>query len=176
MVRSRCRSDADDQQVHLRSRVIGVLPAAVCLVAAALMGVAAFLPYTGWYGDGLEGCCAPPQQVSVSLINGSDVLFVLGTVIALSLFAACHLARIRRHLTGRFALGVSLVALGLALKLPGTYMQDGVTYGQPYLLDAGFYLFLGGAVAAVIAALLMVVTGFGTARTGTETKLSSAHP
>ena len=51
------------------------------------------------------------------------------------------------------------MALGLALKLPGTWKQDGVVYGEPYLLYSGFYVFLGGAVTAVLGALLMVVTG-----------------
>ena len=50
------------------------------------------------------------------------------------------------------------MALGLALKLPGTWKQDGVVYGEPYLLFAGFYVFLGGAVTAVFGALLTVVT------------------
>ncbi len=155
---------------------MGVLPAAVCLVAAVLMGVAAFLPFTGWYGDGLNGCCAPPEQVSMSLINGSDVLFVLGTIIALGVFAAANLAGVRRRLTALLAAGASLVALGLALKLPGTYMQDGVTYGQPYLLDAGFYLFLGGAAAAVVGALLVVMTSFARSRPSAEAQVLSAAP
>jgi hypothetical protein len=149
------------------------VPGAVCLLAAAVLTAAAFLPYTGWYGDGLLVADAFPNQVSASLISGSDVWFVLGTVATLGVAAACHLAGIRRHVTGLFVLGASLVALGLALKLPGTYQQDGVMYGTPFLLDAGFYLFLGGAVAAVAGALLMVLTGLVGAHPKVETPL---HP
>jgi hypothetical protein len=154
--------------------LVTVLPGAVCVLAAALMTAAAFLPYTGWYGDGLLAADEFPNQVSVSLINGSDVWFVLGTVVAPGVAAACHLAGIRRHVTGLFALGASLVALGLALKLPGTYKQDGVIYGTPYLLDAGFYVFLGGAVTAVVGALLMVLTGLVGAHPKAETPLHTS--
>jgi hypothetical protein len=49
------------------------------------------------------------------------------------------------------------------------------TYGtsEHLTLDAGFYLFLGGATVAVIAALVMVVTSFRGARLGTNRTL---HP
>ena len=52
----------------------------------------------------------------------------------LGLVAAIHLVGVRRQATGFIALAASLVALGLALKLPGTWKQDGVVYGEPYLL------------------------------------------
>jgi hypothetical protein len=149
---------------------VGVLGAVTCLGAAAVMGVAAFLPYTGWYGDGLDGCCAAPQQISVRLIDGPDVLFALVTVMAVGLFAAFNLAGDRRRLTGLLAIGASIAALGIALKLPGTYRQDGLTYGWPYLLDTGFYLFLGGAVAAVVGALLVLMASLGASRPGTDTQ------
>ncbi len=121
------------------------------------MLVAAFLPYTGGnWGDGLHA----PTQVTMSIISGSDVWFVLGTIVTLGFVGAYHLAGVRRHAAGFIALAASLVALGLALKLPGTWKQDGVLYGEPYLLYAGFDVFLGGAVTAVLGALLMVVTRF----------------
>lgn len=164
------RHHGDDTHVRTLSRSVSALAAAVCLLAAAVMCVAAFLPYTGWYGDGLLTGGEYPQQVSVSLITGSDVWFVLGTIATLGVAAACHVAGIRSRVSGLIALGASLVALGLALKLPGTWKQDGVTYGSPYLLDAGFYLFLGGAVIAVPGALLMVVTGLF----GSEPKAETA--
>ncbi len=121
------------------------------------MFVATFLPYTGGnWGDGLDA----PTQVTMSIIGGSDVGFVLGTVVTLGIVAACHLGGVRRQAAGFIALAASLLSIGLALKLPGTWKQDGVVYGEPYLLFAGFHVFLGGAVAAVLGALLMVVTGF----------------
>lgn len=121
------------------------------------MCVASFLPYTGGnWGDGLDA----PAQVTMSIVSGSDVWFVLGTVVTLGFVAASHLGGVRRHEAGFIALAASLLSLGLALKLPGTWKQDGVAYGEPYLLYTGFYVFLVGAVTAVLGALLMVATGF----------------
>ena len=96
----------------------------------------------------------------MSIVSGSDVWFVLGTVVTLGFVAAYHLGGVRHQATGFIALAASLVSLGLALKLPGTWKQDGVVYGEPYLLYSGFYVFLAGAVTAVLGALLMVVTSF----------------
>jgi len=136
---------------------VGAFGAVVCVVAAVVMCVAAFLPYTGGnWGDGLLTGNEVPSRVTMSIISGSDVWFVLGTVVALGFIAACHLGGVRRRATGFIALAASLLSLGLAVKLPGTWKQDGVVYGEPYLLYAGFYLFLGGAVTAVLSALLMV--------------------
>ncbi|MHB8489747.1 MAG: hypothetical protein ACYDCS_11150 [Candidatus Dormibacteria bacterium] len=141
------------------SRSVDAFGAVVCVVAAVVMCVAAFLPYTGGnWGDGLLTGSEVPSQVTMSIISSSDVWFVLGTVVTLGFIAACHLGGVRRQATGFIALAASLVSLGLALKLPGTWKQDGVVYGEPYLLFAGFYLFLGGAVTAVLSALLMVAT------------------
>ncbi len=134
-----------------------MLPGTVCVIGVATMLVAAFLPYTGGnWGDGLDA----PTQVTMSIVSGSDVWFVLGTVVTLGIVAAYHLGGVRRQATGFIALAASLLSIGLALKLPGTWKQDGVVYGEPYLLYAGFYVFLGGAVSAVLGALLMVVTDF----------------
>jgi hypothetical protein len=169
--RLKSRQGGDDNHMPTGARLVGVLAGVVCLVAVALMLAAAFLPYTGWYGDGLLTADEYPLQVSVSLIGGTDVWFVLGTIVTLGVFAARSLAGVSGHVTGFFALGASLVALGLALKLPGTSMQDGMTYGQPYVLDAGFYVFLGGAVTAVVGSLLMVVTGFVSAHSIAGTPL-----
>lgn len=139
------------------SRWVGAFGAVVCVVAAVVMCVAAFLPYTGGnWGDGLDA----PTQVTMSIVTGSDVWFVLGTVVTLGLVAASHLVGIRRQATGFILLAASLLSLGLAIKLPGTWKQDGVVYGEPYLLYAGFYVFFCGAATAVFGALLMVVTGF----------------
>ncbi|MFZ2034165.1 MAG: hypothetical protein WAW53_10450 [Candidatus Dormiibacterota bacterium] len=138
------------------TRWVGAFGAVVCVAAAVVMCVAAFLPYTGGnWGDGLDA----PIQITISIISGSDAWFVLGTVVLLGLVAACHLVGVRRQATGFIALAASLVTLGLALKLPGTWMQDGVVYGEPYLLYAGYYVFLRGALAAVAGALLMTIAG-----------------
>lgn len=97
------------------SRWVGAFGAAVCIAAAVVMCVATFLPYTGGnWGDGLDA----PTQVTMSIISGSDVWFVLGTVVTLGLVAASHLAGIRRQATGFMVLAASLLSLGLAIKLP----------------------------------------------------------
>jgi hypothetical protein len=139
------------------------------------MCVAAFLPYTGGnWDDGLLAGNAVPSPVTMSIVSGSDVWFVLGTVVTLAVIAAYHLAGVRRQATGFIALAASLLSLGLALKLPGTWKQDGVVYGEPYLLFSGFSVFLGGAVTAVIGALLMVVTGFVGSTPKAEAPMSPA--
>lgn len=147
---------------------------AICLVGAALMGVAAFLPYTGGnWGDGLLSGNEVSSQVTMSIVNGSDAWFVLGTVVTLGLVAAAYqLGGVRRPAAAFIALAASLVALGLAFKLPGTWKQDGVVYGEPYLLYSGFYLFLGGAATAVLGALLMIVTSVVGLSTKAEAPMS----
>ena len=153
------------------TRWAGAFGAVVCVVAAVVMCVAAFLPYTGGnWGDGLQTNGQGASQVTISIISGSDAWFVLATVITLALVAAAHLVGVRRHATGAIALAASLVTLGLALKLPGTWMQDGVVYGEPYLLYVGYYVFLRGALAAVAGALLMTLAGLDeSARSGRNT-------
>ena len=125
------------------------------------MGVASYLPYTGGnWGDGLLTGNEVSGPVTVNIIGGSDVWLVLATVVALGFVAASHLAGARPQLTSLLALGLSLVALGLALKLPGTWQVGKAVPGEPYLLFAGFYVFLGGAVTAVLGAPLMFVSSF----------------
>lgn len=140
---------------------MGAFGAVVCVAAAVVMCVAAFLPYTGGnWGDGLLTGNEVASPITMSIVSGSDVWFVLGTVGTLGIVAAAHLVGFRRHATGFVALAAALLSLGLALKLPGTWKQDGVLYGEPYLLYAGFYVFLSGAVTAVFGALFMFTAGF----------------
>ncbi len=153
--------------------LVATASGAICLIGDAVMGVAAFLPYTGGnWGDGLLTGNQVPSQVTMSIVSGSDVWFVLGTIVSLGFVAGCHLGGVRRQATGFIALAASLLSLGLALKLPGTWKQEGVAYGEPYLLYSGFYLFLGGAVTAVLGALLTVVTGFVRLSPKTEAPMS----
>jgi hypothetical protein len=138
------------------SRWVGAFGAVVCIAAAVDMCVAAFLPYTGGnWGDGLDS----PSLITVSILSGSDAWFVLGTAVTLALVAASHLVGVRPLATGVIALAASLVTLGLALKLPGTWQQGSAVPGEPYLLFDGFYVFLGGAAAAVPGAILMTIAG-----------------
>ena len=140
------------------------------------MFVATFLPYIGWYGDGLLAADRYPNQVTATLITGSDAWLVLGTVGTLAVIAVCHVAGFRRRVTGFLALAVSLVAVGLALKLPGTWLQDGVTYGTPYLVDPGFYVFLGGALTALVGALFMAAIGVTNSQKTARRPMSPSLP
>jgi hypothetical protein len=124
------------------SRWVGAFGAVVCVAASVVMCVATFLPYTGGnWGDGLLTGNEAASTVTMSIIGGSDAWFVLGTVVILGGVATCHLAGVRRQATGFIALAASLLSLGLALKLPGTWKQDGMVYGEPFLLFSGFYVF-----------------------------------
>jgi hypothetical protein len=153
------------------SRWGGNIGAVVCVGAAVMMCVASFLPYTGGnWGDGLDA----PTLVTINIVGGSDVWFVLGTIAVLCFGAAAHLGNVRRRATGFIALAAALVSLGLALKLPGTWKQDGVVYGEPYLLFTGYYVFLGGAVMAMVGAGLMAGAGFAALLQKSETPLSPA--
>jgi hypothetical protein len=143
-----------------RRRFLTILPGTVCLLATLVMVVAVFLPYTGFPTDGLVIGDGPPDQITMNVISGSDVWFVLGCIATLGVAAACHVAGIRSRVSGLVAFGASLTGLALALKLPGTWQQAAVVYGEPYVLDLGFYVFLGSAVTAVLGALVMVATVF----------------
>ncbi len=150
-------TDGDDTNVRTALRTAGAFGAAVCVLAAVVMSVASFLPYTGGnWGDGLDA----PTQVTMNIVGGSDVWLVLATVVTMGVVAAWHLGGVRRQAAGFIVLAGALLSLGLSLKLAGTWKLDGVVYGEPYRLYAGFSVFLAGAVMAVVGALLMVVAGF----------------
>lgn len=119
------------------------------------MGAALFLPFTGFYGDGIVFGSGLPAQVSQNLLGGANAWLVVGIVVALGIFAAFNVAGVGARISSLCAFATSLAALGLALKLPGQYLFPGVWWGQ---VDEGFYLFAGGAVLAIIASLVMVVT------------------
>jgi hypothetical protein len=155
------------------ARWVGAFGAVVCVAASVVMCVATFLPYTGGnWGDGLLTGNEVASPVTMSIIGGSDAWFVLSTVVILGGVATCHLAGVRRQATGFIALAASLIAVGLALKLPGTWKQDGVVYGEPFLLFSGFYVFLAGAVTAVFGALLVFAAGFVVSPQKAKTPLS----
>jgi hypothetical protein len=134
----------------------------VCAIGAAIMFVATFLPYLGWYGDALPAADDYPNQVSSTLIAGPDAVFIVGTIVILAAVAVCHLAGLHRRMSGVIGLAVSLVALDLAVKLPGTFL--GSNYGMPYLIDAGVSVFRDGALTCLVGTVLMAVTGLAGVR------------
>lgn len=171
------RTERDDDSVRSVLRWTGVFGAVLCVLAALAMCVASYLPYTGGnWGDGLLPGNEVSGPVTVNIISGSDVWLVRATIVALGFVAVSHLAGARPQLTSLLALGTSLVALGLALKLPGTWQVGEAVPGEPYLLFAGFYVFLGGAVSAVLGALLMFVSSFARLSSKAEVLVSPSQP
>lgn len=161
--------DRDDNHVRTRLRFLGVLPGAVCLITVALLSVAAILPFlqAPTYG-GLSGCCGPQTtDVVHSLVQGYDAGWVVVILLILGGAAASYLAGIRPRIAAVCCLTASTTALAFALfersdggsrvltggwGLPNTYGTS-----EHLALDAGFYLFLGGAAVAVITSVIMVV-------------------
>jgi hypothetical protein len=155
--------------VRTRLRSLGILPGAVCLLAAAVMSGVAVLPFlqAPTYG-GLTGCCGYSTELVHSLFQGYDASWVVVILLILGVAATSHLAGIVPQIAALCCFAASTTALALTLfessnggsrvltggwGLPNTY---GTT--EHLTLDAGFYLFLGGAAVAVIASVIMVVT------------------
>lgn len=159
--------------MRARLRFLGILPGAVCLLTVPLLGVAAMLPFleAPTYG-GLSGCCGPQTtQLVHSLLQGYDAAWVVVILLILGVAAASRLAGIFPRIADVCCLATSTIALMFALfersdggsrvltggwGLPNTYGTS-----EHLALDAGFYLFLGAAAVAVIASVIMVVTGTG---------------
>ena len=156
--------------MRTRPRFLGIRPAAVCLLAGVVLSVAAALPFleAPTYG-GLSGCCGPQTTRLVhSLFQGYDAGWVVLILLILAVAAASRLAGIRALIAGVCSLAASTAALVFALfelsdggsrvltggwGLPNTYGTS-----EHLALDAGFYLFLGGATVAIIASVITVVT------------------
>lgn len=135
-----------------------------------LLSVAAVLPFleAPTYG-GLSGCCGPqPTQFVHSLFQGYDAGWFIVILLILGVAAMSHLAGILPHIAALCCFAGSTTALALALfdgSNGGSRVLTGGwglpnTYGsaEHLTLDAGFYLFLGGAVVAIIASVIMAVT------------------
>ena len=155
----------------------------MCLVAVVLLSVGAVLPFleAPTYG-GLIGCCGPQTtQLVHSLFQGYDAAWAIVIVLILAVAAASYLAVIRRQFASVCGFGASGASFGLALfevsnggsrvltggwGLPNTYGSS-----EHLTLDAGFYLFLGGATAAVIASVIMFATSIEGWRSSPSTML-----
>jgi hypothetical protein len=80
----------DDAVVRTRQRFLSILPAAACLLAVVVHGVAAALPFleAPTYG-GLSGCCGPQTtQLVHSLFQGYDAGWVVVLLLILAVTAA----------------------------------------------------------------------------------------
>jgi hypothetical protein len=147
---------------------MSVLPGAVCLLAIGVMGWGALLPFMGipYYGGGLAGCCAPPLFTE-RLTDLWDARIVIVALPVFAMATAGHLARIRPALTAAACLAASVGAVLLAL----FEISDGgrrilpawvfpLPTGEPETasVGVGFSVFFTGAVVALVASLIMVVT------------------
>jgi hypothetical protein len=140
----------------------------VSLLAVAMMGWAAFLPYvqSPWPGTyvGLSAAGLPNGPMpNASLAQGPDAYLVLVILVVLAVAAVTHLVGIRRRVTG-----VSAFAASLAIALAGIYPAVGL----PGRLDYGIYPFVAGATVAAIAGLVMVVMSLR----GTRLAMGTALP
>jgi len=156
--------------VRTRKRLLGIVPVAVCLLAVVVLSVAAALPFleVPTYG-GLSGCCVPQTtQLVHSLLQGYDAGWVVVILLILAVAAASRLTGIRPRIAGVCCLAASTAALAFAffeLSDGGSRVLTGGwglpnTYGtsEHLALDAGSYIYVGGATVAIIASLIMVLT------------------
>lgn len=146
------------------------VPGWLCLACVAVMGWASFLPYMtipAWWNDGLPGPGQPAVTIaSWSLADGDVARLAIVLLAVLAVAGIATLAGIRR----RVSAFVSLIAsVGLVLfaefassdggrhvlpawVLPGSGGE--VAPVEPVTVGVGYYVFLAGAVIAVIASLM----------------------
>jgi hypothetical protein len=153
-------------------RFEGRVPAGLCLACVAMMGLASFLPYMtilAWWDDGLSVGTAAPYVASWSLADGYEARLVIVLLAVLAVGSIASLAGIRRRFSAIVCLltSVGLILLAQFLSgdggrhvlpawvLPGSGGE--VAPVEPVGVGAGYYVFLAGAVLAMIASLIMVV-------------------
>ena len=150
-------------------RVIRRSPGSLVAIGAAVMGTAAFLPFATWpcwqclvTGD------QPPVSVA-SLADGYDRWVVLLVLLALAAAAVGHLMNIRRRLLAVVCLVAAFGAFALTVfdaTQPGRLFQWAVlpadlsqasywVHPPPTWLGTGFYVFVAGAVIALVGASAM---------------------
>ena len=146
-----------------------VLPAAAAIAAMAVMASGAVLPFVTFDAYGaFQGAGQPIPQETGSLIQGQDARWVVVVLVVLGVAAARHLVWRYRSLWTATLVVASLagVALGIleasdsaARVLPGLWGEPSNRGQLAGLgLTSGYYLFLGGAVAALVASLAIVTT------------------
>jgi hypothetical protein len=136
------------------------------------MSWAAFLPYMsvpGWWEDGLSLGPYSVPLASWSLADGYEARLVIVLLAVLGVATIAALAGIRRRISAFVTL---IASVGLVLfaqfaasdggrhvlpawVLPGSGGE--VAPVEPVSVGAGYYVFVAGAVLAVIASLIMVV-------------------
>jgi hypothetical protein len=153
--------------VRPRLTRIGNLPAVITLLAVAVMGVASFLPYlqTPWPGTyvGVAATGLPLGTLpTASLAQGPGPFFALEILAALAVAAVASLFGFRRQFTG-----AASFACSFALVIAGIY--PATTVGAP--IAYGLYLFVGAALVASVAGLVMVVMSLRGTRLAIRTAL-----
>jgi hypothetical protein len=167
--------------MHTR-RSSGILAGAVSLLGVVVMLWAVFLPFLA---TPCLGCLQAGGQPSVyntwSLAQGSDARLVALTTLVLGVLVVGHLLGIRRPVTAAASLGVALAAVGLVLfegvdarnrMFPAGGPSNVHGLSPALTLDAGFYVFLLGAVVAVVGGISMVRTSSWRPQAATHPSLS----
>jgi hypothetical protein len=167
-----------------RSKLAALVPGTVCLVAVAAMTAAATLfPFIGrpclvCFNSGGQ----PPYEATMSLLNGDDGQLVLVALFSLGVAAICHLTGRIPTVSAIACVALSLTTLILCVfELNANRLEpwltavgpNGSVSPAPSTLEAGFFLFLGGAAMSIVASLLMVPEIFRGSSARAETSLNS---
>ena len=146
---------------------MGGLPGVVCLLGVGVMLWAFVLPFLATPCAGcFQGGGQPLVYVTWSLAQGSDARLVALTTLCLVVLAASHLLGLRRSVTGAACLAVSVGAVGLVVFegvdagsriFPATEWAMVKAVSPALTLDAGFYVFLFGALIAMVGGFSMVL-------------------
>jgi hypothetical protein len=140
----------------------------VVLVAVAVMSLGTFLPFVGFDAYGaLETGGVVPREFA-SLTQSQDAPWIIVVLVILGAAAALHLTRRHRGASTAALLIASLAAEALGLLdgsnhaarvLPGLWSEPAnLSQLAGITPDLGYYLFLGGAVVAFAASLVIAST------------------
>lgn len=155
---------------------MGVLSGALCLVGVFGMSCATALPFTSTRCVGCLETAGQSQYLTWSIAEGLDFRIFLVILIILGAAVIGYLAGLHRHVTGTASLFASVGAAGAAFfegsaggsrVLPASYEAT----HPPLSLDVGFYVFIVGAVVAVVASLIMLATSIRSSDAATDAPL-----
>ncbi len=154
-----------DRQNAEVSRVVGMLSA----IASALMLAALFLPFAGFTSSDVT--------YLISVLAGPDGAVALLALVGFGVAAGFFDAGLRRRASSVAAALCAVVCVAVGVfdgDHAGSRVLGGGSPGGPVGLRAGFYLFIGGAVLGVLAAVVMAFVGRASTRTPRHAVLGGA--